>query len=551
MKGAVAANDRAIDAVNGLLYQISATTPNTVTIYAASGSIYVATETATMTGSHAVIGRDGNAMVDGDVVWTSANTGYVHRYVRTGGAWVEDANCLAAQVPFIVGGDYFQMGGKDYVVGVGYSVVTPDTFQRVSIYDGTTGELKASWVYPAARVYNDGNGDCTAVVTGTQTGKIYFGFSEHAAVGRLSFSIGELGSAQYYAPTGVTVISDESSPYFGQVFVANAWPAASGNPGAVAAQQGVYMLNSDLSFAGGSESAAYGAANNPPSPTFDPTDSWSPWKLRVGRDENVLFLGDWGTRYVTDNIYRYTLDAAASAILVATPSAGNHGRVYTCMSYGTGAAKRLVGLDRDLDSGGDVSYYEAYYWDIGEATEDYTGAANLLLEAPNTGVGVTVNYTMRDIVVAASGAQDLLFVANRRSSNAQTMIYCVDITNPAAKTLVWAKTGADNGWPSDCGPSGLAVNADAGLLYVLLDATRQVAEVNMADGVQTSIFTYGTSGGGRAIGIDPAGNIITTDNGSEHVRIWSPGAASTYTTASPIAVNLTSPSADVNDWMVY
>jgi len=129
-------------------------------------------------------------------------------------------------------------------------------------------------------------------VTGTSTGQIYFGFSEHAVIGRLSFSIAEAGSAQYYAPTGVTIITDESSPHYGKVFVANAYPQASANPGAEAAQQGVYVLNSDLTFYGGSEAASYAAANNPAAPTFDPADSFSPWKLHVGRDENALFLGD-------------------------------------------------------------------------------------------------------------------------------------------------------------------------------------------------------------------------------------------------------------------
>jgi len=243
------------------------------------------------------------------------------------------------------------------------------------------------------------------------------------------------------------------------------------------------------------------------------------------------------------------VDAAATAILVATPST-NHGRVITCMSYGTGAATRLVGIERDIDSGGDASYYEVYYWDIGSVTDNFAGPYNLLLEAPNTGLGVTNFYSARDIVVASSGSADLMFVANRRWNNAEVQLFCVDITNPAAVTLVWSRTAVANGWASGAYPSGLAVNPDAGKLYVFLDGTRQVSEVNMADGVQTSIFTYGT-GGGRAVAVDPAGNIITSNSADEHVRIWSPAGASSHTTASPVSVNVVHAPANVDDWMVY
>jgi hypothetical protein len=338
----------------------------------------------------------------------------------------------------------------------------------------------------------------------------------------------EIGSAQYYYPTGVAAIRDTTSPYFGTIAVAHSSLSTSSNPGAQANRQGVYLLYNDMSWYGGSEAAAYAAAMNDPSAPWDPADVFSPWKMNLGRD-GALYLGDWGTLGVTDNIYRYALGSPATALL--RTGSGNHGRVITCMTYGTGTGKMLVGIDRDAD-GADV-YPHINQWNIGYTVDNYTGDSTTLINAPATGLpGVVSAYSFRDIDIDSAGN---MYITNRRWSDAQTYLFCYNIP---ASTLVWTMLGTDIGFVAGAYPTALALDEAKGKLYVSFDNTYindtiygEIAVFDTASGSRETTFFYTsiTTGGSRDIAVDAVGNVLTANNADEHVRMWSPPGASSFT----------------------
>lgn len=118
----------------------------------------------TITGSelsHCVIGRDGNNAGDGDVVWVSANVqNSFKRWERSGGIWTEDTGFMMGHISTtngITGGDYFNHGGKDYLV-----VINLGDPQEVIIIEGDTGVVIATWSATSlgkTREFYGGNGD--------------------------------------------------------------------------------------------------------------------------------------------------------------------------------------------------------------------------------------------------------------------------------------------------------------------------------------------------------------------------------------------------------
>lgn len=387
-------------------------------------------------------------------------------------------------------------------------------------------------------IWNGKDGAGSPVPNGTYTFRVTATSGGYSDWTNITPLVGgnEIGSAQYYSPRGLAVIRNQTSPYFGTIAVANSWLAPSSNPGAEANKKGVYLLYNDMSWTGGTESTAYDAAMNDPSPIWGATDSLAPYKLRLGRDDGVLYLGDWGI--VTDgnvNIYRYELGSPATKLLQA--GSGNHGRVMVCMSVGTGPDKKLFGIDQDSAPSASP-YYKIMQWAIGETIENYTGDSTTFIDAPTTGLGVTA-YSHRDFVYDSN---NIIYVVNRRWDAAANHLYCYDFQN---STMLWTKTGADLGLLSGNYPTAIAIDEARSKLYVLLSnslvTTGQVVVMIPSTGAVDTIFNYAenTTGGANAIAVDDAGNIYTSNSVVEHVRMWSPPGPNSYTTnqAGQFALN--------------
>lgn len=550
------ANSRVIDAVGSgagaLIYMGNATPGNPITVFSATGSIFQVSETITAVCTHTLAAKEDNTGGDGDVVWSSGNADYTHKYVRSGGTWSEDATFLAAQVPWALSGRAFQIGGQDYL-----ALVINAGDDRVEIYNGDTGALEAvlfdaSAYTGIAKVYS-GNACIDVVMTGSSKGVIYVGFAQNHTIAKFNFHFGEVGSAQYYSPEGLEIVNDQTSDNFGNILISNSWPAASSNGGAVADQQGCYVLRNDLSFMGDSAAAAYAAAGNNGSPNWLPGDNWSPWMTGEDRDEEIFYLGDWGLYLQSDDLWRYEYGTTASAILAASATLGatpeNHGRVIVAEAYGTGSSKILVGADRDY---GGIGYPSVTYWNVGTATSMFSGTQELLILAPTDPVVGGALYSFRDLIIESSGGKDLLYLVNRRWSDAQLHFICceLDIGGATPVTVLWAKTAADVGLPSGNYPHGLAADLSKGLLYVCASGTDVIYQFDPDTGdllatidPTTENWNYG------GFDIDDAGNLYTSNSTSEHVRMWSPPGASTYTTVFNDVITVTA--VGVDDWMVY
>lgn len=562
------ANSVAGSGTNTLIYISNANSPNYISVFKTdTGTTFSLLEVTNIPGSHVVIAKPTNTGGDGDVIWAQNSTtaGGLKRYVRTGGTWVQDTN-------FVIGvteagfhhGDYVNIDGKDVLI-------LPScyhTIPKIYAVDGDTGAKLAEITVP---IFGTPSNSATAGVEvyqatpGSSACKVYFGLGTNHVYGRLTFGFGEIGSAQYYAAQGIESIQDQNSPYFGHLLVGSGDPRKSSNPGAEAEKIGMYMLNADMTWTGGTVSSAYAACKNDPTAPWNPNDNYTIWKIHAGTDDGIIYMGNWGTLGLDSIVWRYDLVNTATPLLALSSSVSatgtiptannNHGRVISVVSKGTGSSTELYGIDRDLiyQSGDNASYYRIWKWDIGTTTTNYIGLPALFLQAPNTGVGVTDAYSHRDIDIDKAGT---MYIANRRWSNSQVHVYAVNL-NP--KSLKWSKTGAALGQASGWYPSGVAVDEPRGLVYILGDAYVAgqpypgVVPLNMSDGSKAGdVLDYSDStstSGGRAIAVDAAGNVYTSHVSDEHVRQWSPPGPNSFTTTYYGQMNV--PGTNVEDWMVF
>lgn len=519
-----AGNSRAMDVVNAgantIIYEggnagSAATRVHTST----DGTTFSLLEsTAAMPNSHMVIGRDGNTAGDGDVLWCSTNSGYVERWVRSGGSWAQDT---AFSGPAnACGGDYARIGGKDVIA------VIDNSTNDIVFADGDTGTQLDSWSPPGSRSTYGGNGDLTIVQVGAADYDVYFALPDFNIFGKIRY--GGIGDLQYWTASGLACVEDQTSEAFGYMFVGSSYPASSSNPGATADQQGMYILKCDGTFYGGSASAAYAAADNNPSANWDSGDNWSPYRAKAGVDDNVITQGDWGTAHVTDDVMMYygvATGTTARQMLLAGGS--NHGRIYAAMTRGTGSAKQLVGLDRDDNYGQDM-----FYWDIGETIDNYTGAKNLLIDGPSI-TGSSLIYSMKDFIIGPSGN---IYLANSRWSAQQDKLDCVNSTGDA---IVWLKTGDDlatdslGAFHQNNYTYSIDYSEDKDWVALLERSTNPDVVVYSNAGVFQSTFSVDTgiaTSYHRNLCFVPAGNLWIADNNTEHTWIWAPPGASNYTT---------------------
>jgi len=504
--------------------------------------------TAAMPNSHMIIGRDGNTGGDGDVLWGSTNGGFVERWVRSGGTWANDTAFSGPENT--CGGDFFQLEGKDVIA------VILNSDNNIVLADGDTGEELGRWAPPTSRASWGGNGDLVVV----SAGAIYFVLPDCNIFGKLGY--GEIGSAQYYSPQGVTVVYDQTSPDFGRIYVSNARPLVSTNPGAETNKQGVYSLRNDLSWYGGSEANSWTLSGNDPSNHWDPGDSWSPRKLHIG-DDGLVCLGDSGSNNVTDDFYLYYpgTDPVTQATAVLVAGDGNHGRVCAGQTVGSGASRVLYGLDRDQAPGTDT-FPDFYKWAIGNTLDNYSSPSMPTLiwsDSSTNNPTESTLYSVYDVVIGRTSG-DAYFV-NKRWSGTQPLIFKCDRDDGTSAGLRWVKTAGEI-----YAESGSTLD-DADLIYafgVAEDEARNriVSCQNHGSCCGEDIILYDPSNGNyvehfqhggsncNAVAFDPAGNILTASANTEHVRMWAPPGASEYTTTSSSSISFTNLTR-LEDWREY
>ncbi len=501
--------------------------------------------------SHMLVAKDGQDLVAGCVIWTSSNAGSIERWVYDGAAWAKDA-------AFVVdlkrdpanntscGGDYASIGGKDVLV-----VVTNGNPQAIIGLDGATGAILFEYLAPEARPYSSGNGDIHIVPATANRGAIYYAMPDKGQYGKINYNYGEIGSGQYYTPNGVAIITDPEDINFGKIAVASGFPDLSANPGATANKQGLYILNPDMTFPGGTEQTSFDAAINDPAAPWVASDTWSPWKVRKGRDDNKFYLGDWGTFNTSDNIYRYDLASTATAILKV--GAGNHGRVLSCMSFTSGTATYLLGLDRDYDA---AAYPKLFMWPVNDTVENFTGVPTRVLNSASTGLGFSA-YTMADFVIDSN---NVVYVCNARYGGTENILFAFNLEPlpVSAANVKWTKTYNGLGLNEGAYPRSMDIDEAAGRLYVYYRNTTGGAKViahDIATGNIVDQFVVGTASATSTVrqgtAVDYAGNIMTCNNSDEHVRMWAPPGPNAAEVFAVDSIEVSNSLSDVRDWFLY
>ncbi|HPB32418.1 MAG TPA: hypothetical protein PLB62_13265, partial [Candidatus Sumerlaeota bacterium] len=439
------------------------------------------------------------------------------------------------------------IGGKDVLV-----VVTNGNPQVIIGLDGATGAILFEYLAPEARPYSSGNGDIHIVPATANRGAIYYAMPDKGQYGKINYNYGEIGSGQYYTPNGVAIITDPEDINFGKIAVASGYPALSANPGATTNKQGLYILNPDMTFPGGTEQTAFDAAINDPAAPWVASDTWSPWKVRKGRDDNKFYLGDFGTWNISDSIYRYDLASTATAILKV--GAGNHGRVLSCMSFTSGTATYLLGLDRDYDAAG--LYPKLQMWPVNDTVENFTGVPTRVLNSPSTGLGFSA-YTMMDFVIDSN---NVVYVCNARYAGAEMALFAFNLEPlpVSAANVKWTKTYNGLGLNEGAYPRSMDIDEAAGRLYVYYRNTTGGAKViahDIATGDIVDQFVVGTTSTStsarQGTAVDYAGNIMTCNNSDEHVRMWAPPGPNAAEVFAVDSIEVSNSLSDVRDWFLY
>ncbi len=508
--------------------------------------------------SHAIIAKESNTGGDGDVVWLCSNVaGSQQRYVRSGGAWAADPGfvfSVDSSNDSWCGGDYVQVAGQDYII-----VIVNGDPQKIYLVNGDTGAVVASWD-PAslglARLHSGGNGDIDAFASST-TGYIYAYFSmpDWDLVGEVFFGVDVPVRSTYYDdPSGIVSIRDQTDAQFGHIFIANgdedAWPygAESG--------EGLYQLNADLSWVGGSADASFASVPNPEVSPWDPNDNWSPFKMGLGADDGVLYVGSYGTLDESKFVYRY--DRATTGTKLIPETLIPYQWLRSGQSVGTGASTVLYMLGHSATGS---SFGSVYAFPVGTTTENYTGVVDQLSTGPSH-IGRGDMYTPYHIEVASDGR---LYMTNSRWSATQTAFGCGSTTDTGVN--YWYKSvgdfldyepamGTDIGYVRDAAiyeevgkvacMANYVYRADYQgrtwfFLFDMYDGTILDAVPVSAPG-EYHYYFYG-------IEFDPAENMILGNRGYNWVEMWSPPGANAYTTVALPTVTITA--TRVDDWMVF
>lgn len=366
----------------------------------------------------------------------------------------------------------------------------------------------------------------------------------------------EIRDAQFAGPTGVAVNRFPSSPSFGRIYVSNGSDSLTTPNPSLTTGDGLFLLNSDLTFRGGSATTAAAAANTQLVTLRDPAADTlfvSPWKISINADNpDEIVMGDFRNTFENcwifdgegQNAYRI-LDSSTTG--PTTAGAYNHGNIIFAMLTGIGAERKLWVIDEDKDVGTTVvapvgGGFDVIRHDIGTNSVNHTAQGTEIINGGSAIPGGGNLYTDREFRWAHINGTRKMFFACRRSNNTDpnmaAVCYNVDeagaITGHAwsklntamssATGIIWTLTGS------------VAVDEARNRLAIARDGAgsnpSRVAILNPEDGAFVTFFTTNEGNGTlRSMDFDAAGNLYTVDITDKHLRMWSPpDGPNSYTT---------------------
>lgn len=309
-------------------------------------------------------------------------------------------------------------------------------------------------------------------------------------------------STSFYVPVGVSVYTNQNSSKFGTAYVSNA--TAGTTAFGRATSDGIYVVGADgvdLGYKTGG---------------ITWSGSSSPWRTVVGPDGH-LYAADLSN----DLVYEFSDDLSSATVLIdgsnktanqwvggvwveGTQADGNRAIYLVNNNYNDTARKGLI----RYDLGGNAAVAS------GDTGVQYIGPSY---------------FTFYPYDVARDGNGDWYMPQYRYDAAQAAAIskFTDDPDNLPINTAAWEtpKTAPYNGGycVDVCDAKGWVAygNYYDGYVHVF----------NMEDGSYVGGFDAGTRM--RDIAFDAAGNIITVDNSTEWMRVWSPGdGANSFTTES-------------------
>ncbi len=379
---------------------------------------------------------------------------------------------------------------------------------------------------------------------------------------------GEIGSAQYYAPQGIAINKDQTSPFFGQIYISSAEDASpSTNPGATAMGDGLFLLMSDMTFRGGTVDTAKAAANSSlitATAATPDTYNYSPWKLSINHDNwNEIVMADYLDGW--EEVWVFNADGTSVKRLLNKETTGpnaaveafNHGNQLEITIKGVGDKRKLFGLDEDKDPEPvhSITGPQFLRWDIGTVQENFVGQPTELLNGgfvippAQTGGGTSTNfYTSFGMYIGQVSGD--AYICNRRYNNAlgNQAMFRADLDaegNLLGTVWAWQTTeltaaiqAIDPAFPCWCRTDSIAVDEGRKRGVAIRDgnssATPDVGCPGPVNGGRAVVFdtdngavlaAFAVSDTGNTVRdceFDAAGNLYTGCQSDEHVRMWSP-----------------------------
>jgi FlgD Ig-like domain len=310
----------------------------------------------------------------------------------------------------------------------------------------------------------------------------------------------------FFGPRGVAVQTDQTSPYFGTIYVCEAYPGATASGRTTSL--GIYAVGSDGSDIFGQGDTGFNAPN-----------AASIYRCALAEDSD-LYIADWSD--TTSGVWRAPGNLAGSWPAVLTEanrdSSGvcdNHGSVNSVMVLGTGASRELLTRDEDFSTGledpGSVLSYA-----IGNTTS-YAGSPSVVV---NDG-GLTINSA------AACFAQD---------SNGDWWLSQYRWTPSSGSPSLWrmnGTTGLVDYNSFDAGTligtaeayGGICISPDGNTLYISGFGAAGISIFDIPTLAVTSVIdtqTMGIVDNNREPALDAAGNLVLTNSAMELLYVLSP-----------------------------
>lgn len=362
---------------------------------------------------------------------------------------------------------------------------------------------------------------------------------------------------KFFSPRGVAVNKRPASPYFGRIYVGNALPGTTAGAPTRTTGDGIYVLNSDSTDAlGQGDTALTGGLD------MLTTTASMPWRLRVGQDDDMLYVCNWTD--TSGNLFRTDPEVSASSgtnmfQLFAGPYVGTapglpaeytHGSMSEVYVTGSLATSDLIvyTVDEDYETlpGALAELNSLWRYDIGDAG---AGASFPWSNAPNAKLATPSVAFVGQTMGLDRGTNGYFYLLDSRSAGGQNGLQVIDPTGP---TVLYESLPASTalGFTYDLFSNCVSVAVSPSQKFLAAQRIAgQVMLVPLVAGIpnlagRSEFVALGNNS--RQLVFDAADNLYCISSGTERLRIYSLGLTTTATTTSDGSFSLATPATSVS-----